>query len=135
MRLNPDAWDDFDVKEFYHWRDEKTKMSLEEEEELFDDYYNNDKINEDPDYTKKIYSQRDFDYKLERELIRVERKNQDKVNQVRAELSKAKDKMHQMEAKLEKVEKMEALLDRYALHSEIDYDKNTYEFIGYDDRK
>jgi hypothetical protein len=135
MRLNPDAWDDFDVKEFYHWRDEKTKMSLEEEEELFDDYYNNDKINEDPDYTKKIYSQRDFDYQLERELIRVERKNQDKVNQVRAELSKAKDKMHQMEAKLEKVEKMEALLDRYALHSEIDYDKNTYEFIGYDDRK
>jgi Skp family chaperone for outer membrane proteins len=110
-------------------------MSLEEEEELFDDYYNNDKINEDPDYTKKIYSQRDFDYQLERELIRVERKNQDKVNQVRAELSKAKDKMHQMEAKLEKVEKMEALLDRYALHSEIDYDKNTYEFIGYDDRK
>lgn len=136
MRLNPDAFgDDWNVEEFYHWRNEKTKLSLEEEEELFDDYYNNDNINADPDYTKKIYSQRDFDYQFERELTRVQRESQDKINQIRAELSKTKDKMHQMEAKFEKIEKMEKLLDRYALHSEIDYDKNTYEFIGYDDRK
>ena len=135
MRLNPDAFDDWNVEKFYHWRNEKTKLSLEEEEELFDDYYNNDRINAYPDYTKKIYSQRDFKYQFERELTRVQRESQDKINQIRAELSKTKDKMHQMEAKLEKVEKMEKLLDRYALHSEIDYDKNTYEFIGYDDRK
>ncbi len=136
MRLNPDAFgDDWDELEFRRWKDKQTKMSLEEEEQLFDDYYNNNKVNSDPDYTEKIYSQRDFDYQFERELVRVERSFKDKEDLLRAELSKTKDKMHQMEAKLEKVEKMEALLDRYALHSEIDYDKNTYEFIGYDDRK
>lgn len=134
--MNPDAWaNDWDELEFRHWRDNVTKMSLDEEEQLFDDFYNNDKINADTNYTEKIYSQRDLDYRLERELISAERKHRDKLNEVRAELSKANDTIHQMEAKFAKVEKMEALLDRYALHSEIDYDKDTYEFVGYDERK
>lgn len=135
MRLNPDAWgDDWDELEFRHWKDKQTRMSLEEEEALFDDYYNNERVNSDPDYTEKIYSQRDFDYRFERELIRAERECKHKVDKVRAELSKANETIIQMAAKLKKVEKMEALLDRYALHSEIDYDKETYEFINYDER-
>ena len=136
MRLNPDAWgDDWDELEFRHWKDKKTRMSLEEEEELFDDFYNNERVNSDPDYTEKIYSQRDFDYRFERELIRAEREFKEREDKLIVELSKSKDTIAQMALKLSKVEKMEALLDRYALHSEIDYDKNTYEFVGYDDRK
>lgn len=135
MRLNPDAWgDDWDELEFRHWKDKQTRMSLEEEEALFDDFYNNEKVNSDPDYTQKIYSQRDFDYRFERELIRAEREFKERENTLKRKLSESQDTIIQMAAKLKKVEKMEALLNRYALHSEIDYDKETYEFINYDER-
>lgn len=133
--MNPDGWDEWDEREFRHWKDPETNLTLEEEEQIFNDYYNDEKLNADPDYTKKIYSQRDFDYRFERELVRVQREYKRKLDNVQAALSRERDVVIQMTARLEKVDKMQALLDRYALHSEIDYDKNTYEFVGYDERK
>ena len=135
--MNPDAWDDslypFEYKYMVDVRN-STGLSLREEQELFTDYYRNEDIIADSGYTEKMYSQRDFDYRLERELIIATREYKEREDSLIAELNKLKTTVAQMTAKFEKVEKMETLLDRYALHSEIDYDKNTYEFVDYDSR-
>jgi len=128
--MNPDAWDvslyPFEHKYTVDVRD-STDLSLREGQELFTDYYRNEDIIADSGYTEGMHSQRDFDYRLARELIGYKKREDSLI----AELNKLKTTVAQMTAK---IEKMEILLDRYALHSEIDYDKNTYEFVGYDSR-
>jgi len=135
--MNPDAWDDFDYRgwahEFYHWRDKETGMSLRDEEQLYDEYYGHDE-QEDPEFIKKEYSARDLEYNIQREASKVSYHYEERIKKLNETISKMKEAEIAMAAKIAKVQKMEELLDRYALHSEIDYDKETYEFINYDER-
>lgn len=133
--MNPDAWDDYGgwANEFYHWRDKETGLSLRDEEQLYDEYYGHDE-QEDPEFIKKEFSARDLEYNIQRENARVSYQYEEKIKKLNEKIAKMKEIEIAMADKISKVQKMEALLDRYALHSEIDYDKNTYEFINYDER-
>ena len=132
--MNPDAWDYSDwAREFYHWRDKETGLSLQDEEQLYDEYYGHDE-QEDPEFIKKEFSARDLEYNIQRENARVSYHYEEKIKKLNETIAKMKEVEIQMASKIAKVEKMEALLDRYALHSEIDYDKETYEFVNYDER-
>ena len=135
--MSTDAWDDYEyhnwANEFYHWRDKETGLSLQEEEQLYDEYYGHDE-QEDPEFIKKEYSARDLEYNVQRAEAKVSYLYEERIKKLNETISKMKKVEIEMAAKIAKVQKMEALLDRYALHSEIDYDKNTYEFINYDER-
>ena len=133
--MNPDAWDDYGgwANEFYHWRDKETGLSFRDEEQLYDEYYGHDE-QEDPEFIKKEFSARDLEYNIRRENARVSYQYEEKIKKLNEKIAKMKEIEIAMADKISKVQKMEALLDRYALHSEIDYDKNTYEFINYDER-
>ena len=69
------------------------------------------------------------------ENARVSYHYEEKIKKLNETIAKMKEVEIEMASKIAKVQKMEALLDRYALHSEIDYDKETYEFINYDERR
>ena len=133
--MNPDAWCDYGdwAREFYHWRDKETGLSLRDEEQLYDEYYGHDE-QEDPEFIKKEFSARDLEYNTQREAARISYQYEEKIKKLNEEISKMKEVELAMADKISKVQKMEELLDRYALHSEIDYDKETYEFINYDER-
>ena len=104
--MNPDAWDDYEyhnwANEFYHWRDKETGLSLQEEEQLYDEYYGHDE-QEDPEFIKKEYSARDLEYNVQRAEAKVSYLYEERIKKLNETISKMKEVEIEMAAKIAKV--------------------------------